>query len=558
MSTKVLDDYIEDNLVNGRERAAERIQSLKEATDPHSMMGRQRGILAAFMNNVNSGQFTVTLGLAMHSILHSKKITAAIMILLSVLMSAFVWVFLRNLYKAVLRRAVLECRTYDVLPLGHLFFIKDLGRIKRTALTLLLETVYEGLWDLTIVGGVIKYYSYFLVPFIVAENPDIRPREAILLSRRMMDGHKWECFKMELSFIGWMLLGFVSFGIAEALWGVPYRVAVFAEYYVCLRKEAKEKGIPGSELLADRWLYEKAPDEVLEKAYEDIVRREDIVDVDIVDLPPVQRFFAKNFGLWVASLDEKKVYSRQMGLRIQMHVGQLEKGRMAYPERLHPLWKKEAGLLTGRVDFVTPLTIWSLIMIFFSFSMVGWLYEVTLHLIVDGDFVNRGILHGPWLPIYGGGVVLIAVLLYRFRRNLALEAASIVVLCGLLEYFTSFFMELIYGVRWWDYTGYFLNLHGRICGEGLTVFALGGMAAIYLMVPVIDGAVTRLKPKILVPICIVLLLCFTGDFVYSEMSPNTGKGITDYEGYEEFEKADESEKAERTDRLQVVFLEREK
>ena len=540
-NTRLIDDYIEDNIVSGREKAAERMQTLRDSTDPRSVMGRQRGILAALMNNINSGQLTVTLGLALHSIIHSDQATAVFMILLSTALTAMVWIFLRNLYRAVLRRAVLESRTYETLPLGHLFHVRAVRRWVRASLTLLLETVCEGLWWLTVAGGMIKHYSYFAVPFIVAENPDVRPKEALLLSRRMMNGHKWECFKLEISFIGWMLLGFVTFGAVDALWGVPYRVAAFAEYYALLRKEAREKAIPGAELLNDDWLFEPAPEELLRERYPDIVRREDIVDVDIVDLPPVQRFFARNFGLWVASLDEKKVYSRQTGLRLQMHVGQLELGGRAYPQRLNPLWHKEAAALTGRVNYVAPLTVWSLIAVFFTFSMIGWLYEVGLYVIAEGMLVNRGMLHGPWLPIYGGGVALIAVLLYRFRKNPAVEAAAIVVLCGIVEYVTSYAMERMFGIRWWDYTGYFLNLNGRICGEGLIVFALGGMAAVYLLVPIIDAAVTKIKPKILIPVCIALLVCFAADFVYSQFSPNTGKGITDYEQVSELPESAEGE-----------------
>ena len=203
------------------------------------MLGRQRGILAAAMNAINSGQLTVTLGMALHSIVHSGSIAAIIMILLSAALSAAVWIFLRNLYQAVLRRAVLETRSYDALPMSHLFYLKSVRRWVRAALTLLLESLFESLWALTIVGWPIKHYSYFLVPFIVAENPDVRPREAITLSRRMMNGHKWECFKLEFSFIGWMILGFVTFGAADVLWSVPYRVTAYAEYYALLREAAR-------------------------------------------------------------------------------------------------------------------------------------------------------------------------------------------------------------------------------------------------------------------------------------------------------------------------------
>ena len=174
------------------------------------------------------------------------------------------------------------------------------------------------------------------------------------------------------------------------------------------------------------------------------------------------------------------------------------------------------------------MTVWSLIAVFFAFSMVGWIWEVSLAFVTEGMFVNRGMLHGPWLPIYGSGVAMIAVLLYRFRSKPALEAVAIVVLCGFIEYMTSWLTELRTGMRWWDYTGYFLNLNGRICGEGLAVFALGGMAAVYLLVPIIDAAVTRVKPKLLIPVCVVLMVIFAGDFVYSQFHPNAGAGVTDY------------------------------
>ena len=88
-------------------------------------------------------------------------------------------------------------------------------------------------------------------------------------------------------------------------------------------------------------------------------------------------------------------------------------------------------------------------------------------------------------------------------------------------------MEIIYGVRWWDYTGYFLNLNGRICAEGLAMFAVGGMAAVYLLVPLIDNKVTHARHTVLVPVCVVLMLAFVGDVAYSRRVPNAGEGITD-------------------------------
>ena len=531
MDAKILDDYINDYIASGNEKAAERLKALQESESANSILGRRKGMFAAMMNNINSGKLAATLGMALHSVIHSGRVTAALMIIISTLFTALIYIFIRHMYRAVLRRMILEGRTCRLVPLSHFFFLKAVKRWNRTAMTLLYATLCEWLWSLTIAGGFIKHYSYFALPFIAAENPDVSPKEALQLSRRMMDGHKWDCFLLDLSFLGWRLLGFLSFGVTEVLWSVPYRMAAYTEYYVNLREMAKSQAIPGSELMNDEYLYAPAPEEELRKGYADIVRRGDLVDEDIVVLSPAQRFFSRNFGLWTATLEEKKVYSRQEGLRQQMRLGQQELGREAYPQRLHPLWTKEAAALTGRISYLSPVTVWTLIIIFFSFSFVGWLWEVSLHIMIDGAFINRGVLHGPWLPIYGAGVGLIAVLLYRFRKNPILEGVMVVLLCGFVEYMTSLVMELTLGMRWWDYTGYYLNLNGRICGEGLTVFALGGMAAVYLLVPVIDGAVTRIKPKVLIPVCILLVLSLCFDLVYSMNHPNAGKGITDYEEY---------------------------
>ena len=537
VNSKILDDILQDNLAAGQEEAAQRLQALKASTGEHDMLGRQRGVLAAVMNNINSGKFNVTVSLAIHSIVHSKHITAVLIILGSLALTAGGWIFLRNMYQAILRRAALELRIYDTLPMSHLLYFKSVGRWVRASLTLLLQTVFLELWLLTVVGYLIKRYSYFMVPFIVAENPDIRPREAINLSRRMMNGHKWECCKLELSFLGWIVLGFVTFGAADLLWSAPYRLTTYSEYYALLRREAIEKAIPGSEYLNDDCLFEHADEALLREHYADIIRREDIVDEDIVELSPLRRFLARNFGLWTGTLMEKKIHSRQAGLRQQMRLGRLELEGRAYPQRLNPLWHRKATALTGRVSYLTPVTVWSLIVVFFAFSMVGWIWEVSLAYVTEGMFVNRGMLHGPWLPIYGSGVAAITVLLYRFRNRPALEALAIVVLCGFIEYMASWVTELRTGLRWWDYTGYFLNLNGRICGEGLAVFAIGGMAAIYLLVPILDAAITRAKPRILIPICVLLLVCFGGDMVYSHFRPNAGAGITDYKQTEAVETA---------------------
>ena len=86
-----------------------------------------------------------------------------------------------------------------------------------------------------------------------------------------MNGHKWECFVFELSFLGWSMLGAVTMGLSQVLYSNPYRVASFTEYYVALRKMAKERNIPEAQQLNDIYLYRPAGREALDLAYADVI-----------------------------------------------------------------------------------------------------------------------------------------------------------------------------------------------------------------------------------------------------------------------------------------------
>ncbi|MBR6950574.1 MAG: DUF975 family protein [Oscillospiraceae bacterium] len=530
---KVISDLIEDNINAGRQDAAEQLTLYKNAKLTNSVLGRQKGIFASVANTVASGHLYMILFGGLHSLLHSTRVASALVVLGSLLLTVLAWIFLQNMYRAILRRVFLEARVYGSVPMSHLLHFRLMGRWVRAAMTLLLQSVLEFLWALTVVGVFIKHFSYILVPYIVAENPDIKPREAIRLSRRMMNGHKWECFRLHLTFIGWYLLGLVTFGVTDVFWTLPYEMAVFSEFYAAIRSEAREKGVEGAERLNDTYLYEKAEEALLRSTYQDIEEQKHFIDEHRVTLPPVRRFFARNFGLWIGSTKEKAMYDEVDTRRQQIVEDRaVIKGRI-YPQRLAPLWNDRNNSVVRKIRYIRTYTVWSVILAFFTFAFVGWAWEVSLHLVGDGVFINRGVMHGPWLPIYGSGVVMIMLVLARWRRRPIAEAAAIVLLCGAVEYGTSYVLEAISGMRWWDYTGYFLNLNGRICGEGLTVFALGGMAAVYLLLPILDTLWSRIRPKVTVAICTVLVLAFCADLVYTHKVPNVGEGITDYTAYEE-------------------------
>lgn len=104
---------------------------------------------------------------------------------------------------------------------------------------LLLQDVYLTLWFLLlIVPGLIKAYSYRMVPYILAEHPEFSATEVITRSREMMNGHKWQAFKLDLSFLGWILLGALTLGLVNVFWTAPYMESAQAALYLKLRDAA--------------------------------------------------------------------------------------------------------------------------------------------------------------------------------------------------------------------------------------------------------------------------------------------------------------------------------
>ncbi len=100
-----------------------------------------------------------------------------------------------------------------------------------------------GLWSLLlIVPGVIRMYDYYLVPYLLAENPGISGKKARSLSREWMNGYKRRLFIMDLSFTGWILLAVVTVGLAGMFYVFPYVNAAHAEFYVFLRDQTRSSG----------------------------------------------------------------------------------------------------------------------------------------------------------------------------------------------------------------------------------------------------------------------------------------------------------------------------
>lgn len=121
---------------------------------------------------------------------------------------------------------------------GCYSFAFESSNYKGIIATMLLKGVYNLLWSLLfVIPGIIKSYSYRMVPYILTDNPSIGADKAITLSRKMMDGHKFNTFVLDLSFLGWYLLGMLAF-LVGILFVNPYAYATDAQLYLVLRKNA--------------------------------------------------------------------------------------------------------------------------------------------------------------------------------------------------------------------------------------------------------------------------------------------------------------------------------
>ena len=405
----------------------------------------------------------------------------------------FWWLLVRNIIRVGGCRFFLEADTYNHTKGNRIFFLYRIRRVWAVARIMLRKSLYQWLWSLTVIGGWIKGYSYMMVPYLAAENPDIKGREAIRISRKMMQGNKWKAFLMDCSFLGWSLLSTITLGLVNILYANPYKAGAKAELYLALREKALASGAEYSYVFTDRYLTMPPEEEELRAAM-----KRQILVADTAD--------------WKLKKEQTEAVPIDVTASYPSVLFTVpEAVRMDYPD----------------ADYNCRYGVTGIVLLFFIFSIIGWCWEVSLHLVQSGEFVNRGVFHGPWLPIYGSGGVLVLLLLKKLRDRPVATFFMTILICGIIEYATSWYLERLYGVRWWDYSGYFLNLNGRICAEGLLIFGLGGCAFIYILAPLIMNRVIRRIPmKVRLILCAVLVALFAADFYYSRETPNSGQGIS--------------------------------
>lgn len=154
------------------------------------------------------------------------------------------------------------------------------------------------------------------------------------------------------------------------------------------------------------------------------------------------------------------------------------------------------------------LSTWFLL--FIIYSIIGWIMEVIVTGFLNQKLSNRGFLIGPICPIYGVGALFITLALGHIHSVLLVFLLATLG-CGVLEYFTSYIMEKLFHVRWWDYSDRPLNIRGRVCAENLACFGLLGVLVLKVLNPLFFGFLNWINPTARLIIAAVALLILLVD-----------------------------------------------
>lgn len=132
-------------------------------------------------------------------------------------------------------------------------------------------------------------------------------------------------------------------------------------------------------------------------------------------------------------------------------------------------------------------TLW--VLYFFAYAFVGWLWESGYVSVRKRRWVNSGFLNGPLIPVYGFSMIAVLAVIAPFENNLLILYVASAVVITLIEYLTSWLMELVFHARWWDYSQVPLNLNGRVALPISAFWGLGVVIIVKFIHPLVAVAV---------------------------------------------------------------------
>ena len=157
--------------------------------------------------------------------------------------------------------------------------------------------------------------------------------------------------------------------------------------------------------------------------------------------------------------------------------------------------------------------------LFFIYAVLGYIIEVIYVSITEKRFaINRGFLVGPYLPIFAVGALSLVMLLQKYKEDLVVLFIMSVVICSVIEFFTSYLMEKMFHLRWWDYSQNRFNLDGRICLFNSTAFGVAGVLGVRYLNPFFSGMIDKMSNTTTIVIGLILIFILFVDTIISNIA----------------------------------------
>lgn len=155
------------------------------------------------------------------------------------------------------------------------------------------------------------------------------------------------------------------------------------------------------------------------------------------------------------------------------------------------------------------------LILFFIYCVCGWIWESCYVSARQKKWVNRGFLHGPWLPIYGSGAIIVLFATLPVKNNLFLIWLLGMISATILEYITGAVIEKIFKVRYWDYSKHKVQLKGYICLSSSVAWGFFSILLIRVIHPPLERLLSDIPSVLVDPVSLVLVVLFMIDVVQS-------------------------------------------
>lgn len=430
------------------------------------------GMVQTLINFYTSSQSTLFSVLrAVNGFLSDHLHWTLIFLLGGVLFSLLYRIFVANILLIGEKRFFLETRRYHDTRISKLFYLYKLRYLNNPVWVMFCRSLCQWLWDLTIVGGIIKHYEYILIPYILAENPSVSRRDAFFLSRQLMRGNKWRMFLLHFSFFGWKLLSALTLGLLDFLFVNPYMTASDSELYMELRKNYVRSRLARYELFNDGPL-DRVPSE------DELLISKALYDDSEGPYTKIAYFAPNQYPVFLYSIQPPK---------------------SAVRSPIHP--DQKYSLL-------------SCIFLFFAFSFTGWLLENFFILIRQGAVLTHNLLTGPWIPLYGVFGILLIVFIRKLTRKPIVAFLAMLFSSLVIEYLSNWLLESKLHIVLTDYSKYLMNLNGKTSLGGAVFLALLGCAFLYYFAPRVTKLFQRLPKTAQIILCTALCILFATDILH--------------------------------------------